>query len=110
MLKTSLKAAISSLTSAPEEGVVVDSGGGLGNDHRASGYGDQRLCEAEDFVDMMRFQSRAPVCLHLFQALSQRPKNLPTSSPAKTKMLTRDLFENNFEKSYLSKRSLQRKC
>ena len=32
---------------------MVDDVGGLGDDHRASGYGEQRLCEADDFVDMM---------------------------------------------------------
>ena len=115
MLKTSLKAATSSLTSAPEEGDVVDGGGALGNDHRASGSGEQRLCEApDDFVDMMSNDNvdEVPIqdtCLSaLVPGTLPTPQELDHILPCKDKDVDKRSFQKKIDKRSLSKRSLQR--
>ena len=102
MLKISLKAAISSLTSAPEEGIVVDGVGGLGNDHRGNGYGEQRLCEADDFVDRMSrvHVDEVPIqgtCLSaLVPGALPTPQELDHILPCKDKDVDKRSFQKQF--------------
>ena len=103
MLKTSLKAATSSLTSAPEEGDVGEGGGGLGIDHRASGSGEQRLCEADDFVDMMTSRvhvDEVPIqgtCLSaLVPGTLPTPQELDHILPCKDKDVDKRSFQKQF--------------